>query len=101
MIRKLYKQGNNNFRFYLEQLMFLENKISKIQNKNKVKYVNENQNTFDILTFIDEINQEVLNKFNSLLDDYFTECNPETLKAILQLKNRYSNLFLGNIDVMV
>ncbi len=23
MIRKLYKEGNSNFRFYLEQLMFL------------------------------------------------------------------------------
>lgn len=30
MIRKLYKEGNNSFRFYLEQLMFLENKINKI-----------------------------------------------------------------------
>jgi hypothetical protein len=101
MIRKLYKEGNNNFRFYLEQLMFLENKINKINNKHKAKYANEEHNTFDILTFIDEINQEVIAKFNDLLEAYFTECDPEALKAVLEIKNRYSKLFLGNLDAMI
>ncbi len=79
MIRKLYKEGDNSFRFYLEQLMFLENKVNKIEfTNNRGKYTEREGDIqmFNVLQVIDEINQEVIAKFTALLEDYFVTCLP-------------------------
>ena len=77
--------------------MFLENKINKIDYNRK----KEGREVFDILAFIEEINMEVVAKFDQLLTTYFQHSDQSTLSSIVELKKTYQKLFIGNVDVMV